>query len=371
LKLQTVIRPVLALAVAGAIVMAVRAVWNQQRQPRYQGKSVAEWVNTGARSESTAEFFRAIEAIGVRSVPSLCEIALTASRDRDSRWNRWVGRLPREVSVLVPGALEWDVTHQRAALLGLGRVGAKEDQSLGVLLWAVSVPEISEAAANILVMWKDRVLEHPAGMATVAMTSPHLACRTNALRVLWNLGSAAEPWMVSLRASSEPEVLVTSEIGLLYWRGMKRAAIEKLDQLVFEGKQLNGGTGRIAVQETMALQIMGWIGPGLEPMAKEWVLRFRTVSEPSEREILSSLMGAMGDVDPGFREEMMDVLLEALEKETDSSARFSEIRALGGLGRDSNRVVERLESLLQGSDEETIAESRQALERIRNRVNRE
>lgn len=177
--------------------------------------------------------------------------------------------------------------------------------------------------------------------------------------------------MVSLRASSEPEVLIASEIGLLYWRGLKGAALERLDQVVFRGKQDHSGTGRIAVQETMALQIMGWIGPGLEPMAKEWVLRFRTVSEPSEREILSSLMGVMGDVDPGLREEVIDVLLEALEKETDSSARFSEIRALGVLGGESNRVVERLESLLQGSDEETIVESRQALERIRNRLNRE
>lgn len=314
MKQQTVIRPLLAVAVAGAIVVAARAVWNQQRQPRYQGKSVAEWVNTGARSESNPEFLRAIEAIGVRSVPSLCEIALTASRDRSSPWNRWVERLPRDVRALVPGALEWDVTHQRAALRGLGRVGAKEAQSLGVLLWAVSVPEISETAANILVTWKDRVSEHPAAMAAVAMTSPDVACRTNALRVLWNLGSAAEPWMVSLRASSEPEVLVTSEIVLLYWRGLKRDALERLDQLVFEGKQPNGGIGRIAVQATMALQILGWIGPGLQPMAPEWILRFRTVSEPSEREILSSLMGAMGDVDSGLQEEMIEVLLEALER---------------------------------------------------------
>ncbi len=271
------------MAVAGAIVMSVRAVWNQQRQPRYQGKSVAEWVNIGARSESSAEFLRTIEAIGVRSVPSLSEIALTASRDRGSRWNRWVGRLPREVRAFVPGALEWHVTHQRMALRGLGRVGTKEDQSLGVMLWAVSVPEISEDAANNLVMWKDRVLEHPAGMATVAMTSPHLACRTNALRVLWNLGPAAEPWMVSLRASSEPEVLVTSEIGLLYWRGLTRAAIEKLDQLVFEGKQLDGGLWRIGVRETMALQTMGWVGPGLEPMAN-WSPCFR---EATRKPLLS------------------------------------------------------------------------------------
>jgi len=366
---QTAIRRALALAVVGVIATVLQVLWIELSQPRYQRKTVAEWVDTASRSESDVEFLHAMDALGARSVPSLSKIALEASRDRSSRWNRWIGRLPREFRAFVPGALQWEVTHQRMALRGLGRVGKKEEEALGILLWAVSVPEISEAAANVLVRWKDRVLEHPAGMATIAMTSPHLACRTNALRVLWSLGRASESLMVSLRESPEPEVSLTSEIGQLYWRGQERLALETLDQLVFEENETSGRLKQLGVREKLALQILGWVGSGLEPMANLWVLRFREDSQASQREILSSLMEAMGagDVDLGLREVMTDVLLEALDKETDMAARLGEIHALGSLGHGSHRVVDRLESLLQGSDEETIAASRRALERIRSR----
>jgi hypothetical protein len=70
-------------------------------------------------------------------------------------------------------------------------------------------------------------------------------------------------------------------------------------------------------------------------------------------------LGLVGAEKGSFRE--VEALREAIEAEGSLEARILAIRSLGKLGKRSTIV---LESLLQGSDEETIQEARQALRRI-------